>query len=565
MRIGWSAFALTAVALAGCDRGLLTPVPEFEDTTPPTITISGSPVFSPFSSGRMLVQLSYTAWDETGVVWTGYEWDDGSVTGSEVAPDTVVHGRKTIVQREGQEAVRLIARDAAGNEGRSEPFIFELDTVPPTVRVQGPPDGSIIRDERVRMHLDAEDASGIWEVRYRVWWMTETGARETYSGSVPVARGERVSEEITIPLKLGMNEIYIEVTDPAQNRTELRHSLRRHPAAAAEFWSVSNGIGRSCGLDSQGQVFCWRDVTWTGEGDRPRPVPTSVRFNTITTGPSHSCGVSRAGGSYCWGFNWLGILGIGNDGGEYPEPQPIANDPGFSLIVMGAHAEHACGLTPEGAAYCWGNNATHQLGTTVSETCATIFSTRDCRTAPTRLPGDLTWKALSVGVDHTCGVTSDGAAYCWGRASHGEFGTGERTATSPEPLPVSGGLRFEQISTGYRHTCGVTTDDVAYCWGYNGDGRLGDGTQHDRYAPTPVAGGLRFRSVGIGESALPHSCGLTTEGRIYCWGNGRTEPTPLELDLTFSSVSERHLCGVSTQGITYCWGAPLEPIPVMAP
>lgn len=54
-------------------------------------------------------------------------------------------------------------------------------------------------------------------------------------------------------------------------------------------------------------------------------------------------------------------------------------------------------------------------------------------------------------------------------------------------MPVSGGLRFAQLSAGGGNTCGKTPAGVAYCWGSNIYGRLGDGTTEDRLEPVRVA------------------------------------------------------------------------------
>lgn len=76
-------------------------------------------------------------------------------------------------------------------------------------------------------------------------------------------------------------------------------------------------------------------------------------------------------------------------------------------------------------------------------------------------------------------------------------------------------LSFYQVSGGGLHTCGLTLDGRLYCWGDNVFGELGDGTTTDRLKPVAVAGGLRFRQVSAGSV---HTCAVTTDYRAYCWG-----------------------------------------------
>lgn len=80
---------------------------------------------------------------------------------------------------------------------------------------------------------------------------------------------------------------------------------------------------------------------------------------------------------------------------------------------------------------------------------------------------------------------------------------------------VAGGLRFRQLAAGFFQTCGVTTNNVAYCWGRNDVGQLGDGTTANRLLPVPVAGGLRFHQVSAADF---HTCGVTTGSQAHCWG-----------------------------------------------
>ena len=181
-------------------------------------------------------------------------------------------------------------------------------------------------------------------------------------------------------------------------------------------------------------------------------------------------------------------------------------------------------------------------------------------------PAELTFATVDAGVDHTCGVTTSGDAYCWGDNSYGELGDGTIDTTRTTPVLVSGGLRFAAVSAGKNHTCGMTTGGNAYCWGENFYGQLGDGTTTDRVTPRLVSGGLTFATVS---AERDHTCGVTTSGVAYCWGwnssgqlgNGTTTDrnTPVRVSggLNFASVSAatNHTCGVTPGGAAYCWGS----------
>ncbi|OLC99583.1 MAG: hypothetical protein AUI89_08550 [Gemmatimonadetes bacterium 13_1_40CM_3_65_8] len=122
---------------------------------------------------------------------------------------------------------------------------------------------------------------------------------------------------------------------------------------------------------------------------------------------------------------------------------------------------------------------------------------------------------VSAGFVHTCGVTSSGAAYCWGNNTVGELGDGTYGTDRLTPVAVSGGLTFAAVSAGFYFTCGVTTSRPAYCWGDNPAGELGNGTTTNSTTPVAVSGGLTFVAVSAGDA---HTCGVTPSGAAYCWG-----------------------------------------------
>jgi len=93
---------------------------------------------------------------------------------------------------------------------------------------------------------------------------------------------------------------------------------------------------------------------------------------------------------------------------------------------------------------------------------------------------------IAAGALHTCVVKSDGSAWCWGYNLYGRLGDNS-TTDRHTPVHVSGmSSGVSQISAGAEHTCAVKSDGSAWCWGYNQDGRLGDGTTTARHAPVVI-------------------------------------------------------------------------------
>ena len=342
------------------------------------------------------------------------------------------------------------------------------------------------------------------------------------------------------------------------------------------FSSVSVGSTSTCGVTIDGAAYCWgsnRDGA-VGDGTRterltPVRVAGGVRFASISVGITTTCGLTHEGDAYCWGWNGSGKVGDGTRLDRLT-PVRVAGGVRFASISLGSGA--VCGVALEGDAYCWGSLNRLPPGDLI----------------PVSVAGEVTFASVSVGLFHICGVTPEGAAYCWGSNDGGALGDGTTTGRLT-PVPVAGGIRFASVTAGQdfgsesgqdsydAHTCGVTPEGVAYCWGFNGYGQLGDGTTTGRLTPVPVAGGIRFASVTAGQdfgsesgqdSYDAHTCGVTPEGVAYCWGfngygqlgdgttTGRLTPVPVAGGATFASVSagRGHTCGVTTEGVAYCWG-----------
>ncbi len=308
-------------------------------------------------------------------------------------------------------------------------------------------------------------------------------------------------------------------------------------------------VAGSCAIDSDDRTYCW------GFNDAyvPMRVPFDSAFRAVTTATTRACGITAGGGAWCWGWIWSGSSFFGTGGAYHPEPAALMAGVRF-LSVHAGMQDHACGITSDSAAMCWGDNAVAQLGLG--------YQGGDIQSRPQPVAGGLLFAGAVAGGFHSCALTGSGAAYCWGMAFHGQLGNGQMgsgAAYPAAPVAVSGGLTFRQLSAGQWHTCGLTHAGTAYCWGHNEYGQLGTGDTYQVATPQEVAGGIAFTSLGTGVS---FTCGLTDTGDVYCWGinpiSGQVAlvPARLETPLRFHtlSVGAQGACGLASDARAYCWG-----------
>jgi alpha-tubulin suppressor-like RCC1 family protein len=211
---------------------------------------------------------------------------------------------------------------------------------------------------------------------------------------------------------------------------------------------------------------------------------------------------------------------------------------------VSAGFQHTCAVTTDDRAYCWGDNESGQLGN------GSFIN--ESRPAP--VEGGLLFRVVSAGFGASCGITTTSQLYCWGNDhSH--------------PADISGGRLFRQVDVGgANHSCAVGTDGKAYCWGGNTEGKLGDGTTTFRSSPTAVAGGRQWRQVAAGEF---HSCGVTTGNVVFCWGSdqhgqlgdgstrqNRLVPTRIASTRQFRQLDLgwEYSCAVTIDDRGFCWG-----------
>jgi alpha-tubulin suppressor-like RCC1 family protein len=345
-------------------------------------------------------------------------------------------------------------------------------------------------------------------------------------------------------------------------------------AATLTFRQLTTGAGHACGVTADGQVYCWGDARdgrlGTGTASSPetchidgvefacstRPIRVAggLAFRQVSAGQVHTCGVTTDDRAFCWGWNGSGTLGTGT-GLISDVPAPVAG--GLRFRQVSAGWTMTCGITiPDDRIWCWGENYYGQLGDGTGQGSPT----------PVPIAGGHRWDQVDAGLGHACGVTAGNRAFCWGFNQFGQVGDSTEFRRRFRPRLVAGGLRFLYVEAGARHSCGVTTDRRAYCWGDGRDGQVGNNRTSLSFWPRRVAGGLSFERVTAGTI---ESCGLTTANRAYCWGDNswgqlgdgtferRLAPAAVAGGLAFAQLSLGHFfaCGAADTGAGYCWGS----------
>ena len=331
-------------------------------------------------------------------------------------------------------------------------------------------------------------------------------------------------------------------------------------SAAFVATRLSSGGKHSCGITT-GPVLCW------GANERgqlgaavapsvraPTPVADLSGFTSIVSGAQHTCGLRADRTAMCWGANDRGQLGVQTPAPGY-SARPLAVSGGKSFKSLTAGERHTCGIAADDTAWCWGDNGSDRLGTGASGP------------APNPVRGDHKFRALAAGAQHTCGIATDGTVRCWGDGFSGQLGRGARE-TSREPVEPRLEVRAVAIASGRQHSCVVAQNGRVWCWGANRQGEIGDGGRSERGRPVESATprGVLFSSVTAGTD---FTCALTNSGEAYCWGANeqgqlgdgtrtrREAPAKVQhadpfLDL---AAGDAHACGLPRSGRPVCWGA----------
>jgi len=331
-------------------------------------------------------------------------------------------------------------------------------------------------------------------------------------------------------------------------------------------------------------------------------VHSVLRFTQIAAGSQHTCAIATTGDTWCWGTGLRGELGIGI-ATSAPIPAKVLG--GYSFRWLTARESHTCGLTMQndgaGNAICWGRGSDGRLGTGRTSNEWT----------PSRVVGNRTFDVISAGTTSTCGL-SGGVGFCWGAETGTSspdpvpalqgfedvlVGAGQAagiqsgelfhfpglntaqamSGSSPDPVParvlipaLDGKGTILSYALGKKHACAslvpTTGQGSTWCWGEGPSGQLGNGA-----GPVPKGSAVQV-DIPVGLTGLvagnAHSCGLTSSGIAWCWGDNSHGQLGFSSDVSMSDVPVQvvgpqfstlaagadHTCGISISGEVWCWG-----------
>lgn len=301
--------------------------------------------------------------------------------------------------------------------------------------------------------------------------------------------------------------------------------------------AVAGGYSHSLALDSDGRVYTWGNGKSGQLGNGAKldsSVPVAVAMSgalagkivtAVAAGDRHSVVLTADGRVFTWGSNGSGALGAGGlSDSTVPVPVDMVGDlAGKKVGAIAASGRTTLALASDGRVYGWGGNFFGQLGngTNLDSRVPVAVDLRGV------LAGKLII-AIAQGGGHSLALAADGKVYSWGDNRRGQLGNNTfNESRVPVAVDIGGVLSGKivvAIAAGSGQSVALTTDGRVFDWG-NDEGALGAGTSGSLNSAVPVAvttdGALAGRLVVGIASADQRSMALLSDGKVFAWGDNR--------------------------------------------
>jgi alpha-tubulin suppressor-like RCC1 family protein len=268
---------------------------------------------------------------------------------------------------------------------------------------------------------------------------------------------------------------------------------------------------------------------------------TDLTANQVSSGTAHTCTILDDDEVKCWGTNESGELGLGDtqkrgdEVGEMGDNLPEVNlgtDRTASEITVGG--SQSCATLDNGELKCWGGNGDGELGLGDTDDRGDETGEMGDDLSTVDLGTSRTAATVAAGSEHTCALLDNGEVKCWGENVDGKLGLGDTESRGDEPgemgdnLPavdLSTNRTAAQIAVGDAHTCALSENGDIKCWGSGDEGGLGLGDTENRGDDSGEMGDdLPTVDLGAGRTAVDiaaggsHTCAVLDNGEVKCWG-----------------------------------------------
>lgn len=276
-------------------------------------------------------------------------------------------------------------------------------------------------------------------------------------------------------------------------------------------WTKVSGGGEfSIALRSDGTLWSWGrnysgqlGIKAAGNQLVPVKIGNDSNWADIEAGANHCIALKSDGTLWVWGDNRYGQLGVGSTTTNAESPVKVGSDDDWKSLAVGNNTSFA--IKTNGSLWGWGSNWYGTVGNNTSTNNQFL---------PTQIGNETNWRRISVGVDHTMAIKTDGTLWAWGNNDYGQLGNGKIT---PSGLPIQIGTDndWDDIGAGFGFSIGMKKNRSIWSWGAGSGWQLGQPDSTTYYNPNQVGTDTNWRKIAVGTS---HVFAITMDSALYRWG-----------------------------------------------
>lgn len=276
------------------------------------------------------------------------------------------------------------------------------------------------------------------------------------------------------------------------------------------------------------------------------PARIGWRWKQVAVGSYTSFALTEDGKVLACGRNNTLELGVSGIAGRIH----FAEVPGLSDVIQIAHAGGGgVALKANGTVWTWGSNSSGQLGDNTTANRAT----------PGQVPNLTNVVSIAAGINTVLAVKSAGTVWGWGGNTYGQLGTGSTASAQRTPVQMQGITNAIKVACAQYASIILLADGTLRACGYNGNGRLGDGTTTQRTTPvqvltstspvTPLTGISDISAYG----GSGHVMARDADGQVWVWGSNSlgklglpssTSQSTLAVKVPYAADPSGYLTGV---------------------